>query len=187
MRVFLLLCLLLVACAGLAPRQSAEDRAHPATVLLELTNGGSCSGTILEPGNVILTAAHCNPGERLVAVNHVPVNVESVQVTGGDQAWVVIDHTFPAFAVLGGPLKQGDAVFIFGNPGGEFDLLRRGYVVGTARSGSWYLDLRGSHGDSGAGVFNARGELVGVISAGDFFTMMILVVIWPLDPPEPAA
>lgn len=175
--------LAVAGCTALVPRERAEERVHAATVLLEFTEGGVCSGTMIAP-TVLLSAAHCfDDGSTLLAVNRIPVNVESVKRDGADHIWVVLDTAFADFAEVGPEPKQGDEVFIYGNPGGEFDLLRRGYVVGTSNGGMIYLDTRISHGDSGAGVFNRQGQLVGVISGGDMFTMMTLTVIYPLGEP----
>ena len=173
-----------VGCAALIPKQRAENRVHEATVLLLFTGDGTCSGTMIAP-TVLLTASHCiDDGSTLLSVNRIPVNVEGIKRDGADHAWITLDTAFPAWVEMGDPPEQGDEVFIYGNPGGEFDLLRRGYVVGTrSQDDGLYLDARVSHGDSGAGVFNRKGELVGVISGGDQFTMMILTVIFPLGTP----
>lgn len=172
----------MAGCATLFPR--AEDRVHAATTLLEFTGGGTCSGTMIAP-KVLLSASHCfDDDSTLLTVNHVPVNVEDIKRDGADHAWVTLDVSFPSYVQMGRPLEQGDSVFIYGNPGGERDLLRRGYVVGIQSGGGIYLDARISHGDSGAGVFNKHGQLVGVISGGDLFTMMVLTVIYPIGTPE---
>jgi hypothetical protein len=103
-----------------------------------------------------------------------------------DAVWITIDTDFPHHAPQASKrLRQGDAVFIYGNPNAEFDLLRRGYVTGISREGSVLLDMRNSHGDSGSGVFNERGEVAGVISSGYPFTMMLLTAIWPFGEPVP--
>jgi hypothetical protein len=171
-------------CAALLPKQSAEDRVHAATMLLEFTGGGTCSGTMIAP-DVLLSAAHCfDDGSTLLVVGGMPVNVLSIQRDGADHAWVTLDTNFQHYVTVGETPEQGDEIFIYGNPNAERDLLRRGYVVGTSRQGYLYLDARISHGDSGAGVFNENGELVGVISGGDMFSMMVLTVIYPIGTPE---
>lgn len=60
-------------------------------------------------------------------------------------------------------------MFIIGNPGELADQYRAGHVSGYAGKNTagcpWTLyDLNGFFGDSGSGVFDADGRLVGVIS-----------------------
>jgi S1-C subfamily serine protease len=80
-------------------------------------------------------------------------------------------------------MEQGQAVFMYGNPNNINDLLRRGYVVGGDAERT-LLDLNVSHGDSGAGVFNDKGEVVGVITGfGQFSSGMRLALVKPFTKP----
>lgn len=153
--------LLAAACVSRVPRESAETVAKRTAVALEF-NDGTCSGTVVAP-SVILTASHCF-GERtiLLTVNREPVEVVEIAHDGADHALVTVNRTFPQWARLAGEPSQGDAVFFYGNPIGLRDLLRRGYVMGT--DGRFvFTDIMSGPGDSGAGVFNQNGELVGVV------------------------
>lgn len=157
------LALLLTACQStpVAP----EVTAKASVAVLGFTDG-TCSGTFVAP-NKILSAAHCFESGRLLTVNQTPVEVIRYQVDGMDHAVVTLgeslsDMTRQAYVAYDA-MPQGAAVFMYGNPRGLTDVLRRGYVAGEAPLGI-LLDLPVSGGDSGAGVFNSEGRLVGVVS-----------------------
>jgi len=82
----------------------------------------------------------------------------------GDAVVLEVDTVLPA-AVLGADEPAGTPVTHYGNTTGP----KRGRVVGygSVSVGNWsgeqlYTDYESDSGDSGAGVFNDRGELVGV-------------------------
>ena len=154
------LVLLLTACQTTTINH--EQSAKASAAILGFTDG-SCSGTIIAPDKV-LSASHCFQGGRLLTVNMVPVNVITYQHDGSDHAVVTLDTTFPSFAPINyGGMAQGERVFMYGNPSGQADMLRRGYVSGSVGLGT-LLDLPVSQGDSGAAIFNERGEVVGVLT-----------------------
>lgn len=160
MRAALLLLLLLAAPVNALTR--TEANAKPYAVVLEFIGGGNCSGTIIGR-HEILTAGHCfaeTPPAALV--NGTPVEVVALHPAGDDVVRVQVRTTFPRWASLGDAPRQGDAVFVFGNPAGQRDVFRRGYVVdaGTALA----IDMRVGQGDSGAAVFNERGQVVGIVT-----------------------
>jgi S1-C subfamily serine protease len=59
---------------------------------------------------------------------------------------------------------QGMHIRWFGNPEGVPDIYREGVIVSVMSDGI-VIDATICHGDSGAGVFDDAGELVGVVSA----------------------
>jgi S1-C subfamily serine protease len=70
------------------------------------------------------------------------------------------------------PLQQGDDIFLMGNPDDDSYILRKGYYAGIRHNpfgmGSIdeaLFDFNGFFGDSGSGLFNTKGELVGINSA----------------------
>lgn len=139
-----------------------EARVKAAVVVLGFTGGGQCSGTMVSEYR-LLSAAHCFQGGRLLTVNEIPVKVVSYQHDGNDHALLTLDTAFKAYVVVNWEgLKQGDRLFMYGNPTFK-DILRRGYVTG-ADSQHMLMDMPVSGGDSGAGLFNENGELVGVLS-----------------------
>lgn len=123
-------------------------------------DSGACSGTAVSR-NVVLTATHCL-NEPLLEVDGVPVKTLEIVSDGNDHSFVRVDTTFKKWATLGPPPKQGDWIRWIGNPGGEVDMYREGYIV-RVRGGNTYIDAPSFGGDSGAGMFNRKGELVGVI------------------------
>ena len=153
------LSLLLTGCAHLPP-ESPEQIAHKATHLLTFDGGDTCSGTMIAP-TVVLTASHCLRAP-LVLVGMTPVNVLKVEKDGADHAWLTIDAPFEHTAPMGAEPAQGDEVFIYGNPGEQRDMLRRGYMSGTDGL-LMVFDLPVSFGDSGAAIFNTKGEVVGMV------------------------
>jgi hypothetical protein len=139
-----------------------ESLVKSATVSLRLASGSHCSGTMIGP-KALLSAAHCFTGDRLLTVNNTPVNVVTYQHDGQDHAVLTLDTAFPSYvSVRYDGLKQGESVFMYGNPT-MLDLLRRGYVSGVSGENT-LLMLTVSGGDSGAGVFTQDGRLVGVLS-----------------------
>lgn len=177
MRSTILLALALVS--GACGASPATDRVHPATFKIE-TGVGSCSAVAVGP-HTFLTADHCvvNDGLRRVAVGEVVVDVASIVADDRDHVLIRVDHRFKSWVqVRRSPIRQGEAVFIFGNPGNQTDLYRKGYFAGTEdvilnhpdtkadwpQSGALLFDLNIGRGDSGSGVFDERGLLVSVVS-----------------------
>jgi hypothetical protein len=95
---------------------------------------------------------------RLVAVSDRP---------DVDLALLEVDHELPA-AAIGGEPTGGERVTVYGYGPDQRRMTRReGTVVGQVGwsfvTPTLALSFPCVHGDSGAGVFNARGELVGVV------------------------
>lgn len=146
--------------------------------------GGSCSGTAVRR-YVILTASHCLPDgyATVITVNGQQCEVWKVVHDGRDHALVTVDESCPQkhySRIRKSRLVAGDSIFVWGNPGVFRGLLRTGMIAGDvplrdevadeleAPRGTRSLLFAGAfgRGDSGAGVFNERGQLVGVLSWG---------------------
>lgn len=173
--------------AAVAGLPSTTERA--AAVRLDFVGGSMCSGYAVAP-NVFVTAAHClMPGAELETMNSLGRPAEPAKllhtIRAADHAFVVTDYTFTHYApvVRMDPTlpHQGEKIHYWGNPLGIPDQYREGYVTGyclmticfpgLAESMGWtlatqtaLLDIMGQRGDSGAGVLNADGELIGTIS-----------------------
>lgn len=71
-------------------------------------------------------------------------------------------------------------VYKIGNPLGLRDILIVGRVAGFLKDGTMLIDSTGFKGDSGAGVFDRNGNIVGVISAMGGDEMFYLMVAYPI-------
>jgi V8-like Glu-specific endopeptidase len=152
----------------LAPACTVDPvtRAHDTTVHLVIDNG-SCSGTIIGP-HAILTATHCFEWPYTVRIYGMPVRVLRAIVDGSDHTIIVVDRHFDTWAPIARAPKPGDHVFIFGNPGSLTDQYRNGYVSGQAAIGGELVTTYNMgiyFGDSGSGIFDSSGSLIGVVSS----------------------
>lgn len=151
----------LAGCYVPSPNYAAIVKPH--AVILGFSGGGVCSGTIVGPRE-LLTASHCFDSAVLITVNDEPVTVITFRTDGADHTLLTLDKRFEKWAkVSKSPMAQGDSLFMYGNPRGGRDFYRRGYVIAVQEFA--ILDMMVGEGDSGAAVFNERGEVVGVLSA----------------------
>jgi hypothetical protein len=150
-------------CVGLAGCTSFGTVKN-CTLHIQVENG-SCSATVIGP-HAILTAAHCLSWPYTLRIGYQPARVKRAMLDGNDHIILIVDRTFPRWVLLG-TADQGDQVSIIGNPGNLSEQYRHGYVAGhlneRGKLATTY-DLRIYLGDSGAGIFNAYGNLTGVVS-----------------------
>lgn len=162
MKLWALLLLPFLAACGCASVPSHGDlRATAMRIELER---GVCSATAIG-ANTILTAKHCfTSGGKLVSIGGVKVQMGKLTELANDAVSVEISGmTFRSIAKIGGRPAQGDRVRWFGSPGGVADIYRTGYIV-RAWTDELMIDAQLYGGDSGSGVFNDDGYLIGVIS-----------------------
>lgn len=126
--------------------------------------GGTCSATKLN-AHVLLSASHCfRHSTKDIIINDQPAIIERIQQDGNDHALVLLSGIVMSdFATWGPPSAEGDAIHYWGSPFVYTMLLRRGYVSGFLDTSTIY-DSNSYHGDSGAGVFDNKNRLVGVVS-----------------------
>lgn len=136
-------------------------------VAVRLTSDdGQCSATVVSH-KAILTAAHCFAGAKTLAIDGKPVQVLKILQDGNDHVLVVVAHRFAHFAQVGQAPQTGDKLHMVGNPGPLQDLYREGVVYGPAAIEGKTVTLYSLpiwFGDSGAGLFDRHGYLVGVVS-----------------------
>lgn len=144
-------------------RRAPFPKTFESTLRLELQ--GICSGTAVGP-RVILTAAHCVNKNPLLKVNGELKVIKKIIVDKTDHAFIVLADTeapFEKMAQLGQYPKIGDDIFYWGNPDGLEQMFRKGYISAIMPDG-YIADINTWMGDSGAGVFDEDGRLIGVIS-----------------------
>ena len=166
MRTILLALLLLVAGCGCVsvPSHNALQDFYVNIQAFSPAGGRICSGTKTGPAE-LTTAKHCVSGYALKLVNGVAVSVAGIRYKGEDEAVVTLSKPmFKAWAKRGPTPNPGDRVRYWGTPLGIPNVYREGIVVAVTDK-VIAADLRVCHGDSGAGLFNDRGEMVGVVVA----------------------
>lgn len=166
MKAWPLLLVLLAGCSGCVSVPSFGDLQSLTLSIVAVSDKGAslCSGTKTGPAE-LKTAKHCIDGFVLKLVNKAEVTVASIRYEGEDVA--VITLTKPMFthwAASGPTPMQGDRIRYWGNPLGIPGVYREGVVVAVTDK-AIAVDLQVCHGDSGAGMFNDRGEMVGVVVA----------------------
>ena len=146
-------CLILSGCA--------EARPSPYAVRLDFT-GGVCSGTVVGP-QVILSAKHCFAHNALIAVNGEPAKMLAYSNSGEDHILVKVDRKFRRWARFGLSMRQGDHISWTGNPNGMENIYREG-VVSRIEEDEILVQAPVFGGDSGSGVFDETGRVVGVVT-----------------------
>lgn len=122
-----------------------------------------CSGTIVAP-SIILSAGHCitNVPENM-KINGRKTEIVSIMLDQSDHVLIEVNYKFNWHAVIGPRLKVGDRIHYWGNPAGMNMIYREGYVA-AFEGDVMLLDVNGFYGDSGAGIFDSKGHLIGVIN-----------------------
>jgi hypothetical protein len=138
----------------------------------------SCSATAIA-AHAILTASHCELPTSSIEVDGSVMEIQGIIHDGYDHTIYLVSGTFKNYAEFSSArVLVGDDIFLFGNPGELSDVLRKGYVAKAPpeniskfqriRLGPIVdqvtFDFNGFFGDSGAAIFNASGEIIGVVS-----------------------
>lgn len=156
-----LLVLLAAGCSGCASLPTHNDLR--ATTLRLQFGDVICSGTAVAR-DVVLTAQHCWQKTPEIRVNGQLAQVVGIGRSGKDTlALRVKGVVFEHWAMTGPQPNQGDHVRWWGNPLGLEDMYREGYVARSWSDGILIV-ANICRGDSGAGLFDSRGRVVGVIT-----------------------
>ena len=144
---------------------------------------GAGSGVIISSDGYILTCAHVVDGASTITVTIDDKDYTATLVgedTTSDVAVIKIDATGLTPATVGDSdsLKVGQSVMAVGNPlgelggtvtGGMISALNRSVTIqGTSSTNTMSLiqmDASVSPGNSGGGLFNMSGELIGIVNA----------------------
>lgn len=158
-----LLCLLGMAASAIAGDPSAS------VVKLEYPSGSFCSGVSVG-GGFILTAEHCGCENDVTVTFRSGAKLKAVAAhdpakNNRDQVVVLrLEKDAPSYSTISrkSPSK-GDKVTSYGYPGGKFSM-NEGLIT-TANKSFTETDFWILGGNSGGGLFNAEGRLVGIASA----------------------
>lgn len=167
----------LTACCTLT-RTEIHDQVRAATVRIEFADS-VCSGTAIGPQE-ILTATHCIKADVPLRIDGKEVGYTIQQDDGRDHVVLTVTEIRKVYARIGKAPKTGDIVFIWGQPLGLENILRYGRVAGK-RGNDYLFDLNAIQGDSGAAIFNRRGEIVGVVSAVGGSGPFLLAIAFPME------
>lgn len=134
---------------------------------------GGCSATFISE-DTVLTAGHCfsHGYDRIWVKDYEGITKEAVLVNrdiGRDLALVYVKHTHGhEYVDIGPDAVVGQDVWNVGSPFDIRFLLSKGIVSGTQRHPKEFVssyiitDAMINPGSSGGGVFNAKGQLIGV-------------------------
>jgi V8-like Glu-specific endopeptidase len=162
------------------PTYSKTIASEKSTFTLEFSEH-FCSGTAVS-ANVILSAAHCFLTDEAITfkIDGREAKVTKIIRDGKDHVLVMVNIQFANKAkITNTAMIVGERIYYFGNPGIK-DIYREGYVAGS-EDGAMILDVNSWQGDSGAGVFNDKGEIVGVINALAKNDIFKLTFCYPLQ------
>ena len=189
----LLLALLLALSAAAQVTSAQKEVQHSAAVTIVMVNdkehvGAGCSATAIAP-HVLLTAQHCDVDGGVLYLNQ---NVKPYQhaltvsekyYDNNDHMLLVVPgvefkHTIVYDANKVREIKQGEHLYLWGNPALVMDQYREVYATGTypynesneeINAGGKFEIVSGPvvGGDSGSAIFSSEdGQLVGVTTYG---------------------
>lgn len=170
--LFVFLMLLLSGCVQARP--SVEQY----TYRIATQDGGLCSATAVGR-DTLLTAKHCiKQTDSYLYIGTERVGIAHIEVDQRDHALLRIQKRLPVWTQRGPSPKKGDRVQVLGNVDGFDQLYRFGTFAGWYQ-GALVYDMTCGKGDSGAGIFNEQGQLVGVVSAVYVGEIVRLCVAYP--------
>jgi hypothetical protein len=132
-----------------------------------------CSATAIG-SHALLTASHCERPTTDIMIDGEDSRIIGLTRDGLDHTIYLVDKKFEKWATFGEDVGIGDELYMWGNPEGKLFIFRKGYVVKIAQAHDdapieLVIDIQNYHGDSGAGMFNNRGQLVTVQSTVSTF------------------
>ncbi len=145
---------------------------------------GVCTGTAIGP-HAILTAAHCDKENEVKQVQ-IDLATETHEVMstvadGRDHIIMLVDGTpFTNIeTVVYGTAALGEPVVFYGVGGAVYPPVAKHGVVSDcqdpsdvdAAAGQWCMTASAIPGDSGSAVYNAQGQVVGIVTYLDLDTL----------------
>lgn len=144
-----------------------------------ITDGAICSATAIGP-HALLTATHCELPEDELEVEEIddPLTIKQRIRDGFDHTIYIVNADFDIYVKVNekDEKAQGEDVFFFGNPGKYHDVYRKGYITTVDQNKGFFgdgpkkilFDMNGWMGDSGSGIFNSAGEVIGTVTGASF-------------------
>lgn len=170
--LFVFLMLVLSGCVQARP--SVEQY----TYRIGTQDGGLCSATAVGR-DTLLTAAHCvSRTDTHVYLGGERVTVLRIEIDSRDHALLRIQRRLPVWTQRGPSPKKSERVQFFGNVDSFDQIYRSGTFAGWYQ-GALVFDMTCGKGDSGAGIFNEQGQLIGVVSAVYVGPIIRLCVAYP--------
>lgn len=163
-----------VAAAG-APYAKEYVSPTPATfeAAVRVTVGNSAGSGVALDGGLVLTAAHVVKGAKVVSLKAADGRIGGAEVLwvneARDSAMLRTNMKLPAAKLDCRPPQVGDDIFTIGNPVGVEFVAAYGKIAGKAREfgpvkNVFVTNISSVYGQSGGGVFNADGLVVGINS-----------------------
>jgi hypothetical protein len=148
-----------------------EEFQHAATHHIKMENiidAAGCSATAVGP-HTLLTAGHCFVPSHKIQVDDETVKVLGIDYDDNDHLLVRVDKSFGDAFVYVTPREFADneIVHMWGNPGRSRDVYRIGEFERVEDDNCDYFLMPGAPGDSGSGIFDVDGKIVGVLSVGN--------------------
>lgn len=158
---------ILFGMAMTADANPSSAYAYSVPLDMNLDGKSDCTGTVVSD-RAILTATHCFEFDGDATVGgKIVKRIDD----GSDHTLLVFQEPrFEKWAVVNlRPAQIGETVHIFGNPGFLQGMYRRGYAMGTFPGNASIppaamFSLQSFPGDSGSGIFDDQGNLIGVLS-----------------------
>lgn len=165
--------------ASLTSCADARPSIERYTYRIGTQDGGLCSATAVGR-DVLLTAKHCiEATDSVIYIGDKRVEIKHIETDSRDHALLWVGQRFPVWVQRGATPVKGDALSFIGNVDGFDQFYRSGQMAGWYSS-AMVLDMTCGKGDSGAGVFNESGQLVGMISAVYVGPIVRFCVSYPL-------
>lgn len=164
------------ACASSQTASISSVTDIEAAVVEVMCDNGHGSGTVISADGLIVTANHVTadcPNMRAVFSDgtELPASLVASGAPGLDVSFIDVDaHNLPFAKVSAALPTRGEAIFTFGWPLKLGRVVTFGHVAseGAITPGDdgprLILDLSIAPGNSGGGVFNSAGEIVGIIN-----------------------
>jgi serine protease Do len=166
--------------------EQTVEKATQATVYVQRDDGGHGSGVIVKAG-IVVTARHVVDGATKITLrfpNGVTVDAKVVGVSQTDDVAILSFDTsyYISVPLRYGVVKPGEFIFTIGHPASFTLVATFGYVAGILTQDDMGMPLPGAgfvlsnmsawFGNSGGGVFDKNGQVVGVLTN-------LIAPVWP--------